>query len=100
MIYVTVGTQKFPFNRLLREVDRYIEEGLINEPVFAQIGSSTYLPRSYPYERYLSKDRFAEYVKKCDVLVTHSGIATIMLGLGYKTCNCYAETCQIRRTCR
>lgn len=84
MIYVTVGTQKFPFNRLLREVDRYIEEGLINEPVFAQIGSSTYLPRNYPYERYLSKDRFAEYVKKCDVLVTHSGIATIMLGLGYK----------------
>lgn len=37
MIYVAVGTQKFQFNRLLRNVDDLIESGVISEPVFAQV---------------------------------------------------------------
>lgn len=44
MIFVSVGTQKFPLDRLFKEIDSLIEQGLINEPVFAQIGTSNYIP--------------------------------------------------------
>ena len=34
MIFVTVGSQKFQFNRLLKEVDELIETGKIKDDVF------------------------------------------------------------------
>ena len=46
MILVTVGSQKFQFNRLLQEIDKLIEEGIIKEKVFAQIGVSDYIPKT------------------------------------------------------
>lgn len=42
MIFVTTGSQKFQFNRLLQKIDLLIEEGMIREEVFAQIGVSDY----------------------------------------------------------
>lgn len=43
MILIAVGSQKFPFDRLIKEIDRLVETGVIKEPVFGQIGASTYL---------------------------------------------------------
>ena len=45
MIFVTLGSQKFQFNRLLIEIDRLIEEKYITDKVFAQIGYSDYKPK-------------------------------------------------------
>ena len=53
MIFITLGSQKFQFDRLLKEVDRLIADGVIQEKVFAQIGASEYLPQNYTYERFL-----------------------------------------------
>ena len=53
MIFVTTGSQKFQFNRLLQKIDRLIEEGIVGEEVFAQIGESDYQPRHYEYCRFL-----------------------------------------------
>ena len=44
MIFVTTGSQKFQFNRLLQKIDLLIEEGMISVVVFAQIGVSDYQP--------------------------------------------------------
>lgn len=81
MIFVAVGTQKFQFDRLLKEVDMLIENGAIKERVFAQIGNSTYYPRNYEYEKFISKEKFNNYINKCDLLICHSGVATIMSGI-------------------
>ena len=40
MIFVTVGSQKFPFDRLVRKVDQMVREGLIHEEVFIQTGAT------------------------------------------------------------
>lgn len=58
MIFITLGSQKFQFDRLLKKVDRLIADGVIQEKVFAQIGASEYLPQSYTYERFLDRQRF------------------------------------------
>ena len=39
MIFITLGSQKFQFNRLLQAVDELIDKGVIKEEVFAQITS-------------------------------------------------------------
>ena len=47
MIFITLGSQKFQFNRLLKEIDRLIETGVIKDEVFAQIGYSDYQPKHF-----------------------------------------------------
>lgn len=81
MIFVAVGTQKFQFNRLLKAVDDLVEQGHLEGEVFAQIGHSDYIPRNYAYKDFMGKDDFQAYIDRCDLLITHSGVATIMAGL-------------------
>ena len=58
MIFVTLGSQKFQFNRLLRKIDELIESGIIDEKVFAQTGYSDYKPVFYESEDYISREVF------------------------------------------
>lgn len=81
MIFVALGTQKFQFNRLLQMIDQLLEDGKIDEPVFAQVGNSDYKPKNFKYASFLDKHEFEEKIKECDVLITHSGVATIIAGL-------------------
>ena len=75
MIFITLGSQKFQFNRLLEEVDKLIEQGIITEEVFAQIGYSDYKPK---YNKFLDRDEFNEIIKKCDKVITHGGTGAII----------------------
>lgn len=81
MIFIALGTQKFQFNRLLQMIDNLFDEGKINEPVYAQIGNSDYRPKNFEYGLFLDKNEFENKIKNCDVLITHSGVATIIAGL-------------------
>ena len=81
MIFVALGTQKFQFNRLLQMIDQLLDDGRIDEPVFAQVGNSDYKPKNYKYASFLNKYEFEEKIKECDVLITHSGVATIIAGI-------------------
>lgn len=81
MIFVALGTQKFQFNRLLQIIDKLIDEKKIDEPVYAQIGNSDYRPRNFECSLFLDKSEFENRIKNCDVLITHSGVATIIKGL-------------------
>lgn len=78
MIFVTVGSQKFQFDRLLEMIDVLIEQGSIVDEVFAQIGYSTYVPRNYGYERFLDRTYFDFMIDKCDVVITHGGTGVII----------------------
>lgn len=81
MIFVTLGTQKFQLNRLLKKIDEYIENGIITEEVFAQVGNSDYVPKHYEYSKFLDKNEFDKIVAKADVVVTHSGVGTIITSI-------------------
>lgn len=78
MIFVTLGSQKFQFNRLLIEIDRLVEEGKITEEVFAQIGYSDYKPKNYCYKEFLDRDEFSRSMSKCDKIITHGGTGAII----------------------
>lgn len=78
MIFVTLGSQKFQFNRLLKELDRLIEENKINEEVFAQIGYSDYKPQHFEYKEFVDRDEFKDIMDKCDIVIAHGGTGAII----------------------
>lgn len=78
MIFVTLGSQKFQFNRLLKEIDELIEDGTITQPVFAQTGVSDYIPRHYEFQPFLDRETFAEHMSRCDMVITHGGTGAII----------------------
>lgn len=78
MIFVTVGSQKFQFNRLLQKIDELKDEGIITEDVFAQTGASDYIPQNYAYENFLDRAAFAQKISECDKVITHGGTGVII----------------------
>lgn len=81
MIFVAVGTQKFQLNRLLKQLDLIIGNGSLQEMVFAQTGHSDYKPVHFSYRAFLTKEEFETKITQCDLLITHSGVGTIISGL-------------------
>lgn len=78
MIFVTLGSQKFQFNRILKEIDNLIELGIINDSVFAQIGYSDYIPKRYSVKQFLDREEFIEKIELADVVITHGGTGAII----------------------
>ena len=81
MIFVSVGTQKFQMDRLLKAVDRLAEEKLITEDVFIQKGYSTYAPKYCHVTDFYSNNEMSEKIKKASILICHAGVGTILSGL-------------------
>lgn len=74
MIFVTLGSQKFQFDRLLQAVD----ELKTDEEIFAQIGYSNYEPQNYEYKKFLGRDEFENVMDKADIVITHGGTGAII----------------------
>ena len=84
MIFVSVGTQKFQLNRLLKEMDRLADNELKGEKIFAQTGYSDYKPQNFEFKNFINENEFKGCVNNCDLLITHSGVATIIAGVKEK----------------
>ena len=78
MIFVTLGSQKFQFNRLLEKIDSLITAGAITEEVFAQTGYSDYVPLHFAYQKFLDGTEFKEKMKQADIVITHGGTGAII----------------------
>ena len=78
MIFITVGSQKFQFNRLLEAVDKLVEKQIITDEVFAQIGYSNYIPQNYAFKPFLNRDEFAELTSRANIVITHGGTGAII----------------------
>ena len=76
MIFVTVGSRNYPFNRLFKKLDELYEDGTLNDEMFAQIGTSSYYPRHFEYKNFLSPEEFTNKISQADIVVSH-GYASI-----------------------
>lgn len=81
MIFVTVGTQQFPMDRLVGEMDRLAKESLVAEPVFIQRGCSTYIPTSCESTPFMDKAAAQRKTDECALLICHAGVGSILMGL-------------------
>ena len=81
MIFVTVGSRFYPFDRLFRKLDELCEAGVLKEPVFAQIGLSNYKPMHYEFVNYLSPEEFDQKIAEANIVVCHGASGSIVKAL-------------------
>lgn len=81
MIFVTVGSRNYPFDRLFKKIDELYENGTLTENMFAQIGSSRYKPKHFEYKDFISQEEFLEKINKSTIVVSHGASGSIMKAL-------------------
>jgi UDP-N-acetylglucosamine transferase subunit ALG13 len=83
MIFLTVGSM-LPFDRLVKSVDIAAGKGEINDTIFAQIGSTEFLPKYIDYVETLNRIEYMEVFKSSKAVISHAGIGTISIALKYR----------------
>lgn len=73
MIFVILGTQDIPFNRMLEMVDNLIERYGITEEVIAQVGHTQYNSKHFICIPFMNEEDFQEHVKRASAIITHAG---------------------------
>ena len=81
MIFVTVGSRNYPFDRLFKKLDELYENGTLTDKMFAQVGTSTYKPKHYEYKDFISPEEFLEKIQEADIVVSHGASGSIMKAL-------------------
>lgn len=81
MILVTLGTQDKDFSRLLKAIDKEIEKGNIKDKVIVQAGYTKYSSDNMEIFDLIESEKMHELVKKCDILITHGGVGSILDGI-------------------
>ncbi len=81
MIFITVGTHEQPFERLIKWVDKLVENKIIKEKVIVQKGYTDFEPKyceSYPL---ISYEEMQRYLKDARIVITHGGPASFIAPL-------------------
>lgn len=81
MIFVTVGSRNYPFDRLFKKLDELCEDGVIKDDIFAQIGTSKYIPKHYNYVDFLSPKEFINKIETSNLVISHGASGSIMKAL-------------------
>jgi UDP-N-acetylglucosamine transferase subunit ALG13 len=81
LILVALGTQDFQFDRLLKEIDKLITEGIITDKVVVQSGYSSYQSDKFRSIKFLTFEEFDNLLSECNILITHGGTGTIINAL-------------------
>ncbi|MEL6438448.1 MAG: glycosyltransferase [Cyanobacteria bacterium J06621_8] len=82
MILITVGTEKFPFNRLMEWIDNLISQDIIQpeeEEIVVQYGGCTFIPRGTNNYSVLKQTDFLSLVAEARMIIAHCGEGTIDL---------------------
>jgi UDP-N-acetylglucosamine transferase subunit ALG13 len=82
MILITVGTEQFPFNRLMQWVDALVNQGFLRdeqEEIIVQYGSCTILPAGAKVYPLLPEAKFRSLLYKARLVIGHCGEGTINL---------------------
>ena len=82
MIFITLGTQKIQFDRVLKELDKLVEEGkLSSKDLLVQCVYSKYNPKNYEIFGLKPQKEIDEITEKADIIITHSGTGSIINSL-------------------
>ncbi len=79
MILITVGTEQYPFNALMDWVGLLMKEGIINEEVIIQYGSSTRLPDNVKVSKVIPEEIFKQNVDSASLVIAHCGEGSALL---------------------
>jgi beta-1,4-N-acetylglucosaminyltransferase len=77
MIFVTVGTNEAPFDRLLEGVHALN----LDEELVVQHGPSAIRPRGAECHEFLAFDQVVEFMRAARVVISHAGVGSVLVAL-------------------
>lgn len=80
-VFVTLGFERRPFDRLLKAIDKGVELGIIPDDTFVQKGHSQYTPKNCASQCFLEYDAMIASMQAADIVVAHAGVGTVLLCL-------------------
>ncbi|MEC1526010.1 glycosyltransferase, partial [Neobacillus niacini] len=78
MIFVTVGTQNFPFVILFNEIEKLIEKKIIIEEVIMQVGKSNFESKYLETYDFIENEKVNKLIEKSSFVITHAGTGSII----------------------
>lgn len=84
LIFVCTGSRNYQFDRLIKKLDELIEEKVIKDEVFAQIGDGTYIPKNMQYKKFVDADEYKQFQQNAEIVITHGGTGSIVGALKNK----------------
>lgn len=81
MIFITVGTHEQPFDRVLKWIDKMVDEKKINEEIVCQKGYTNYEPKNYKAEKLISYEKMQKNIKEARIIISHGGPASFIAAL-------------------
>jgi UDP-N-acetylglucosamine transferase subunit ALG13 len=81
-IFVTVGASQYPFDRLLKEVDK-IALKIKDYKIIAQIGPTKYEPQHYKFKPFYTVDEMNRLYEESEIVICHAGTGSIISALTY-----------------
>lgn len=78
-LFAILGTQKFPFNRLIKALDELVEKGIyLPGEICIQSAYYDYVPQKTKYCKLLPPAEFISLIKETPVIITHAGVNSIL----------------------
>jgi len=80
-VFVTVGLERKPFERLLQAVDEAVGKGWIPADTLVQSGHNKFLFQDCKAVPFLSFDELQESVHAADLVIAHGGVGSVLMAL-------------------
>ncbi|MGM7721719.1 PssE/Cps14G family polysaccharide biosynthesis glycosyltransferase [Metabacillus sp. Hm71] len=79
MIFITLGTQRFPFNRIIDQVKELRKT--YKGDIVIQSGYTTCELNGVTSQSFMDSDLFINNINKADIIITHGGTSSIIKSL-------------------
>lgn len=83
MIFVTLGSQDKPFDRLVKKIDELVTNGIIKDKVIVQAGCTKVKTNQIELLDFIPIEEFNNYIEKSKYLIAHAGVGSILDGLNH-----------------
>lgn len=77
-LFVPLGTQKFPFNRLIEALNGLVDKGLYKPGEIVMQSSIYEVKPKFTHYELIPAAQFDELIDKAELVITHSGVNSII----------------------
>lgn len=77
-LFVPLGTQKFPFNRLIEALNALVEKGVFKPEEIVMQSSIYEIEPKFTHYELIPAAKFDELIEKAELVITHSGVNSII----------------------
>lgn len=77
-LFVPLGTQKFPFGRIITALNELVEQGIYSADEIVMQSALYPVKPKFTHFGLIPNENFIRYMQEADVIVTHSGVNSII----------------------